>query len=103
MADTLQRLHDRLGPLGAVDKKMFGGVCFMLNGNMVAGTSKQGMLARTGKDFDTIAAGRDDCRIMDMGGRTMAGYWYVQDSIDDAAFGYWIDTALAHNATLPPK
>ena len=103
MTDILQRLHAKFDPMGAVNKKMFGGVCFMLNGNMVAGTSKQGMLARTGKDFDTIAAGRDDCRVMDMGGRTMAGFWFVENSIDDAAFAYWMDVALAFNATLPPK
>ncbi len=51
MADMLARLHARLDPLGAVSKKMFGGVCFMLNGNMVAGTSKRGLLVRTGKEF----------------------------------------------------
>jgi TfoX N-terminal domain len=103
MADMLGRLHARFDPLGAVHKKMFGGVCFMLNGNMVAGTSKRGMLVRTGKDFDAIAAARDDCHVMDMGGRTMAGYWFVENGVDDMAFDFWMAAALAHNRTLPPK
>ena len=103
MADTLERLHARFDPMGAVHKKMFGGVCFMLNGNMVAGTSKRGMLVRTGKDFDTVAERRDDCRIMEMGGRTMVGYWFVEDGMDDEAFDFWINAALAFNKTLPPK
>ena len=57
MADMLARLHARLDPLGAVSKKMFGGVCFMLNGNMVAGTSKRGLLVRIGKDFGALPPG----------------------------------------------
>ena len=103
MADMLARLHARLDPLGAVNKKMFGGVCFMLNGNMVGGTSKQGLLVRTGKAFDAIAAGRKDCEIMTMTGREMAGFWRVDEDIDDAAFAFWMDAALAFNRTLPPK
>lgn len=103
MPDTLERLHARFDPMGALHKKMFGGVCFMLNGNMVAGTSKRGMLVRTGKDFDAVAERRDDCRIMDMGGRTTAGYWFVEDGMNDEAFDFWITAALAFNKTLPPK
>jgi hypothetical protein len=59
MPDMLQRLHQRLDPLGAVSKKMFGGVCFMLNGNMVAGTSKRGTLVRTGKVFGAMPSDGD--------------------------------------------
>ena len=103
MADMLARLHARLDPLDAVNKKMFGGVCFMLHGNMVAGTSKRGMLVRAGKEFGAIAAGRRECQPMEMGGRVMDGYWYVEEGIDDAAFEFWMDAALAFNKTLPPK
>jgi TfoX N-terminal domain len=103
MADTLARLHARLDPLGAINKKMFGGVCFMLNGNMTAGTSKRGMLVRAGKQFGAIAAGRRECSPMEMGGRIMDGYWYIEDGIDAAAFDFWMDAALAFNKSLPPK
>jgi TfoX/Sxy family transcriptional regulator of competence genes len=103
MADMLERLHSRLDPLGAVSKKMFGGVCFMLNGNMTAGTSKRGMLVRAGKDFGAVAAGRKEARPMEMGGRVMEGYWFFEDGVDDAAFDFWMKAALAFNKTLPPK
>ena len=102
MPDMLQRLHDRFDPVGAVSKKMFGGVCFMLNGNMVAGTSKRGLLVRTGKEF-AGAEGRDDCEVMDMTGRPMFGFWFVKEDIDEKAFGFWMDAALAFNRTLPTK
>jgi TfoX/Sxy family transcriptional regulator of competence genes len=103
MPDMLQRLHQRLDPLGAVSKKMFGGVCFMLNGNMVAGTSKRGMLVRTGKEFGAIAAGRKECQPMEMGGRVVEGYWHVEESLDEDGFEFWMNAALAFNKTLPPK
>ena len=103
MSGALQRLHDRLDPLGAVSKKMFGGVCFMLNGNMVAGTFKDGVLMRTGKEFDAIADARHDNEMMAMGGRVMAGYRVVKDDVDDRAFDFWMTQALAHNRTLPAK
>jgi TfoX/Sxy family transcriptional regulator of competence genes len=103
MSNMLERLHERLDPLGAVNKKMFGGVCFMLNGNMVAGTTKLGMLVRAGKEFGAIAAGRKECRPMEMGGRVMQGYWFVEEGIDDVSFDFWMDAALAQNKTLPPK
>jgi TfoX/Sxy family transcriptional regulator of competence genes len=103
MEGALARLHTALDPLGAINKKMFGGVCFMLNGNMVAGTTKNGMLVRTGKEFGAIAAGRKDCRPMEMGGRTMQGYWFVEDGIGGSAFKFWMDAALAHNKSLPAK
>ncbi len=99
----LQRLQTRLVPRGAVQKKMFGGVCFMLNGHMMGGTSKRGLLVRTGKAFDSIAAGRNDCEIVNMTGRPMAGFWRVNADIDDRAFAFWMDAALACNKTLAPK
>ena len=103
MADMLARLHARLDPLGAVSKKMFGGVCFMLNGHMLGGTSKLGLLVRTGKAFDAIAAGRSDCAIMNFTGREMAGFWRISQDIDGKAFEFWMDAALAYNKTLAPK
>jgi hypothetical protein len=101
MADMLARLHIRLDPLGAKPVKMFGGTCFMLNGNMLAGTSKRGLLVRVAKGFDVDAA--PDSSPMEMGGRPMAGYRYVDENADDADFEFWMDAALEHNKALPPK
>ena len=103
MPDMLARLHATFDTLGGASKKMFGGVCFMLNGNMVAGTSKRGLLVRVGKEFDNISAKREDAHVMDMGGRVMAGYWFVDNEVDDSAYQFWIAAALAHNKMLEPK
>ena len=56
---------------------------------------------RVGKDFDVKAA--PPSTTMEMGGRQMAGYRYVDESADDAAFALWMDAALKFNATLPAK
>ena len=46
-ADLAERMRTVLAGTGAVrEVRMFGGLCFMLNGNMVAGTSKRGLLVR---------------------------------------------------------
>jgi TfoX N-terminal domain len=103
MAEMLDRLHAEFAPRGALPKKMFGGVCYMLNGNMAVCTSKRGLLVRTGEAFDAIAAGRTDAQRMEMGGREMKGYWFVEGDVPDVDFRFWIDRVLEFNRTLPPK
>ena len=102
---TEARLRRMLAPLGAVEKKMFGGVCFMIRGNMLAGTSKRGLLVRTGKAAHADALKRPGAATFDMRGKPIAGYVIVDDAAlaGDAALRGWIDLALAHAATLPAK
>ena len=101
MADMLERLQERLVPLGARQVRMFGGTCFMLNGNMLAGTSKRGLLMRVGKDFDISNA--PSSMPMERGGKPMAGYRFVDADVNEIEFAFWMDTAIKFNATLPPK
>ena len=84
--------------------KMFGGVGFMLNGNMVAAASKRGLLVRVGKDRHRDALTRPGTPPMEMRGRVMEGYVYVEPAIlDDESLRDWIRLAAAFVATLPPK
>ncbi len=104
MPKLVDMLEMRLNPIGAVSKKMFGGVAFMLSGNMVAGTFRDGVLFRAGPGFAATAAERPEAKPMEMNGRIAAGYWIVPEAeIDSATFDFWLDAALAFNATLPPK
>jgi TfoX/Sxy family transcriptional regulator of competence genes len=90
------------GALGEV--KMFGGVGFMLNGNMVAAASQRGVLLRIGKDRYREALARPGTRPMQMRGRLMEGYIYVDPAgLDDAALREWLSIAAAFVKTLPPK
>jgi TfoX/Sxy family transcriptional regulator of competence genes len=84
--------------------KMFGGDSFMLNGNMIAAVSKRGLLLRVGKDRHRDALTRAGARRMEMRGRVMEGYVYVDPStLDASALKTWLDDAFAFVNTLPPK
>jgi hypothetical protein len=89
---------------GVSEQRMFGGICFMLNGNMVAGSSPRGLLLRVGKDQHAAALGRQGSRPMEMRGKPMAGYICVDPaSLTDAGLRSWLDLAIGYVMTLPPK
>jgi hypothetical protein len=100
-----ERLRERLRPHGAADKRMFGGTCFLIGGNMLIGTLKDGLIVRVGKDAHAAALGRPGAKTFDMTGRPMQGFVAVDGKAiaDDAALQGWIDLALAFVRTLPPK
>jgi len=84
--------------------RMFGGVGFMLNGNLVAAASRRGLLLRLGKDRQAEALAQSGARPMVMRGRTMEGYIYVDPPVlSPQAVPNWIQLAVAHVQTLPPK
>jgi TfoX/Sxy family transcriptional regulator of competence genes len=100
-----QRMRVALAGTGALrEVRMFGGLCFMLNGNMVAGTSKHGLLVRVGKDRQADALARPGAKPMSMTGRPMEGYVFVDPPpSDDRSLRDWLDLAVAFVQTLPPK
>jgi TfoX/Sxy family transcriptional regulator of competence genes len=103
--DLAERMRVALAGTGAVrEVRMFGGLCFMLNGNMVAGTSKRGLLVRVGKEQQSAALARPGARRMEMTGRPMEGYVFVDPPpSDEQALRDWLDLAVAFVKTLPPK
>lgn len=102
-------LEDRialaLGALQTEQKRMFGGLCFMLNGNMLVGTFRGGMMARVAKETHAEAMKIPGASAMEMKGRVMEGFVLISaESVEtDAALQRWIGMALAYNATLPAK
>ena len=84
--------------------KMFGGIGFMLNGNMVAAASDRGLLVRVGQEREAEALERAGARLMVMKGRAMTGYIQVaRDALDARAVKSWLRLARAHVETLPAK
>ncbi|SJM30036.1 TfoX/Sxy family protein [Mesorhizobium delmotii] len=82
--------------------KMFGGLGFMLNGNMIAAASRRGLLVRVGKDRQHEALAEPGA--MEMRGRVMEGYIYVDPpALTGEAVGRWLRPAIAFVQTLPPK
>jgi TfoX/Sxy family transcriptional regulator of competence genes len=68
--DLAERIRAVLAGTGSLrEVRMFGVLCFMLNGNMVAGTSKRGLLVRAGRGQQARALARADAKPMEMSGR----------------------------------
>ena len=101
----VERLRAALGKRVFTEQKMFGGTCFMINGNMLIGTSKRGLLVRVGKEAHAAAAARPHASTMEMAGRSMEGYIRVapEGTASEADLAFWLDRALAFVETLPSK
>ena len=84
--------------------RMFGGIGFMLNGNLVAAASRRGLLLRVGKDRHHEALVQFGARPMVMRGRTMEGYVYFDSpGLNEQTAQKCLRLAVAHVQTLPPK
>ena len=88
-----------------VQKKMFGGTAFMLQGNLACGAIGDGLIVRVPKeDYEALLA-RPHVREMDFSGRPMRGWVVVgpEATNDDASLRDWAATGAAHALSLPPK
>lgn len=97
------RIAATLGPFETEHKRMFGGTCYMLNGNMLLGTFRGGLMARVAKSDHAAMLKLPGASAMAMKGRVMEGFILVEEGAveEDADLQAWVDRALAYNATLP--
>ena len=88
---------------GLSERKMFGGLAFMVRGNMCCGIVGEELVLRLGADAADKALGREDVRPMDFTGRPMTGMVFIaQDALRGRALRSWIGRATAYVRTLPP-
>lgn len=87
------------------EKKMFGGLAFMLNDYMFCGVLQDSLMARVGPDNYQASLARPHVREMDFTGRPMKGYVYVapEGTESDQDLAYWVDLCAQFVLTLPPK
>jgi TfoX/Sxy family transcriptional regulator of competence genes len=100
-----QILRDDLAGEPYTEKKMFGGLCFLIHGNMICGLHKGGTMYRVGKDNYAAALALPGVRPMMMGDRPMAAMVELspEDSADDARRSAVLALARATVRSLPPK
>jgi TfoX/Sxy family transcriptional regulator of competence genes len=101
-----QRVRERLtGQPGLSEKKMFGGLCFLLGGNMCCGIVGEELMLRVGKEAYEITLARPHAREMDFTGRAMRGMVYVGNEglADDSDLAAWLAPATSFAGSLPPK
>lgn len=109
-----EELSDRFrsaleGHEGISEKLMMGGVCFLLDGNMIGGASRKKdgtrlFMFRVGKDNEAEALTRTGAVIVEMGGRRKGGMiWVDEEACDKDAMKGWVSLALSFVSTLPAK
>jgi len=101
-----QLLRDDLADQdGIIEKKMFGGIAFMLWGNMLCGVHKDGGMFRVGKENETAALAVEGAGPMQFTGRKMGGMIDLSDHgmENDAVRSRLIELSKQFVNTLPAK
>lgn len=104
--DDYETLALRLGAMpGIGEKKMFGALCFMLNGNMLCGVRKSGGMVRVGPDNMAAALALDGVSPAIMGTRRMNGFVEVGSGTlaEDAVMEPLLDLAFGFVGAMPAK
>ena len=98
-------LADRVRELcGLPEKKMFGGIAFLLNGNMAVGVHGDDLIVRVAKADHEALLGEPGARPFDVTGKPMAGWLMVSGEVlDDDVLGTWVERGTAYAGSLPPK
>ncbi len=88
-----------------VEKKMFGGVGFILDGNMACGVNKDDLIVRVGLDNYPQAVIQPHARPLDITGRPMNGWVMIDPDgvINDQDLQHWVSLGVDFARTLPPK
>ena len=100
------RVRDVLGDQpGLAEKKMFGGLAFLLHGNMACGVRGDDLIVRMAVEEADAALEEPGARPFDMTGRPMKGWLLVapEGHAEDDDLRRWVDRGLAHAGSLPPK
>lgn len=105
-----ERLAERIRAVLAdrddvVEKKMFGGLTFMVAGHMCCGVLRDELVVRLGADAGPEAADEPYARTLDFTGRPMPGLVMVEpDGVrTEAALRGWVDRGIAFVSTLPAR
>lgn len=99
------QVRARLDYENVTEQRMFGGIAFMIDGNMAVGVRDDELMVRVGKEAHEQAVSRLGARTFDMGARPMEGWISVsRDGLsDEADFNAWVDQGAAYARSLPPK
>ena len=101
LADRIRALLDDRD--GVTEKKMFGGLGFMIGGNMaIAASGQGGILVRVDPEESDELVATTPAEPMEMRGRQMAG-WLRVDPADDDELAAWVDRGVSFARSLPRK
>jgi TfoX/Sxy family transcriptional regulator of competence genes len=87
------------------EKKMFGGLCFMVNDKMCIGVEQERLMLRIDPEKYNEVIEKEGCRPMDFTGKPMKGFVFVYKNVlqTKKQLHYWIDLALQYNKIARPS
>jgi len=99
-----ERIRAVLPDAHASEKRMFGGITFLVNGNMLVCAFEKGLMVRVGKDAEAAALSRPFVRRLS-DTRKMPGFVFVEPGgiAEAAALSHWVGMARAFVDRLPPQ
>ncbi len=103
-ADRVRKILKRRK--GITERKMFGGIAFMLNGHMACGVNQKDLVLRLGEERTAKALSEEPyTREMDFTGKVLKSMVYVSPAgfDSDEKLRAWVDQAIAYIKTLPAK
>jgi TfoX/Sxy family transcriptional regulator of competence genes len=105
LAKRIQQSLEGLHPPGLVWKRMFGGICYLVRGNMACGVYKDKLIVRVGPEKYGEALARPHTAFFDITGRPMKGWVMVEaEGLEtDALLEEWIQKGVDFALSLPPK
>lgn len=101
-----ERIRDLLADRDDIrEKKMFGGIAFLLGGNMCVGVVNDVLMARVGADAYEAMLEEPHARPMDFTGKPLRGFLYIDPEgiDDDEHLARWIERGVAFASSLPMK
>jgi hypothetical protein len=105
--DLAERLRARLAGLPAVaEREMFGGIAFLVGGNMAVGVTGDELMVRVGKDAHDATVSLPGARIFDLSSsRPMIGWLVVgpEGFATEVEFDSWVQRGVDFAESLPPK
>lgn len=98
LADRVRATFDR-NAIPFEEKRMMGGLCFLVDGKMCVGISEQRLMVRLDPTIYEASLARPGCHPMDITGRPMRGFVFIdpEGTDDESSLDYWIDLALEFN------
>jgi TfoX N-terminal domain len=104
--ELANRIRALLGDRMGEEKKVFGGLAFMVGGNMaISASSNGGIIVRVDPAESAELVATTPAQLMEMRGKKMHGWLRLahEEVADDEALAPWVERGAAYAASLPPK
>lgn len=101
-----QRIREMVyGQKDASERKMFGGICFMIGGNMVCGVVGDELMSRINPESHAAALEKPHVKPMEFTGRSMKGYLFIEPEgiRTKKELAYWVNQGIRIAQSIPPK